>query len=524
VHINGAGTTTISVSQTGNDLYAAATSVSQTLTVSKKEQSITFNNLGDKQVGDEDFTVVAGASSGLPVTFSSSDEGVARIVDGKVHIVGGGSTIITAAQSGNEVYRAAPAVTQQLNVFVPPLVKARGNIEVAVDENGTALITASMVDSGSVSYNGALTLTVDKTSFTCSDIGTPLTVTLSAGDEKGYSSAATATVTVVDQLKPVLTAPSAQHLCYKGEAFSYSLPAVRATDNCGIASISYAVSGATIRTGTGSDASGVFNTGTSTITWTVRDVHGNVSTATTTITVEVLVMASIPDVYALNASVDAKNTLYLGYGPSFLTLSAQAGGGTTPYSYQWSSGQATASIPVSAAGSYSVKVTDAMGCQSNPSALPIEEVSATATTNNGTIDIKVVDVRCGNDNTKVQVCHNGKAICVASAAVQDHLKHGDGMGSCSVASITSVNSITEEVSTYQVQVYPNPVADNLNIRVSKLEAGATVQVYNVQGAVVLSQPLTNTAQSLSVHKLTPGIYYIKLNNGGKVSTQKIIKQ
>jgi len=50
------------------------------------------------------------------------------------------------------------------------------------------------------------------------------------------------------------------------------------------------------------------------------------------------------------------------------------------------------------------------------------------------IEIKIVDVRCGNDNSKVKICHNGKAICVASESVQDHLDHGDELGSCDVAS------------------------------------------------------------------------------------------
>jgi len=51
------------------------------------------------------------------------------------------------------------------------------------------------------------------------------------------------------------------------------------TDNCGIASTSYNITGATTRSGTGLDASGAFNVGVSTIIWTVSDAQGNTSTA-----------------------------------------------------------------------------------------------------------------------------------------------------------------------------------------------------------------------------------------------------
>jgi len=40
--------------------------------------------------------------------------------------------------------------------------------------------------------------------------------------------------------------------------------------------------------------------------------------------------ATIPDVYAMNPAVDLKNTIYTGYGPSSLTITAQPSGGTAP--------------------------------------------------------------------------------------------------------------------------------------------------------------------------------------------------
>jgi hypothetical protein len=57
------------------------------------------------------------------------------------------------------------------------------------------------------------------------------------------------------------------------------------SDNCAIVSTTFKITGATSRTGSGTNASGIFNQGVSTILWTVKDSHGNISTCTTVITV-----------------------------------------------------------------------------------------------------------------------------------------------------------------------------------------------------------------------------------------------
>lgn len=105
IHIKGAGTVNITASQTGNATYLAASPVSQSLTVNKLAQTITFNALPAKRPGDADFNVTATASSGLPVSLGSNNTGVATVTNGLVHITGTGTTIITASQPGNATYK-----------------------------------------------------------------------------------------------------------------------------------------------------------------------------------------------------------------------------------------------------------------------------------------------------------------------------------------------------------------------------------------------------------------------------------
>jgi len=82
----------------------------------KTPQTITFNTLDNKIYGDLDFGLSATASSGLTVTFTSSNTSIATIVGSQVSIVGAGPVTIYADQSGNTTYSAAPQVSQSFNV------------------------------------------------------------------------------------------------------------------------------------------------------------------------------------------------------------------------------------------------------------------------------------------------------------------------------------------------------------------------------------------------------------------------
>ncbi|WP_299668842.1 carbohydrate-binding protein [uncultured Polaribacter sp.] len=82
----------------------------------KTAQNITFSAFSNKQVGGADFNPGATASSGLAVSYISSNPAVATIVNNQIRIVGAGITRITARQNGNDNYRHAPFKHQMLTV------------------------------------------------------------------------------------------------------------------------------------------------------------------------------------------------------------------------------------------------------------------------------------------------------------------------------------------------------------------------------------------------------------------------
>jgi len=134
-NFRGVGTSSITARQAGNATYAPARYI-RTLTVSKGDQTITFDPIPAQALEYPDFNLVATATSGLPVSFSSSDPGVATVTGSQVHITGTGTTVITAAQAGSELWNPAADVQQ------PLVVNATGIDDAFAPENSFNIYSA----------------------------------------------------------------------------------------------------------------------------------------------------------------------------------------------------------------------------------------------------------------------------------------------------------------------------------------------------------------------------------------------
>jgi len=115
--LKGLGTSEITARQAGNATYAPA-KFTRTLTVNKGDQTITFGPIPQKAIGDPDFNLTATATSGLAVSFTSSNPAVATVTGTLVHIIGDGTTVITASQAGSALWNPAPDVPQNLTVII----------------------------------------------------------------------------------------------------------------------------------------------------------------------------------------------------------------------------------------------------------------------------------------------------------------------------------------------------------------------------------------------------------------------
>lgn len=88
-----------------------------------KPQSISFGTLPQKRAGSGAFKILVKSTSGLPVTFESSDPEVADVSDGPLFdylvVKKAGKATITARQSGNAIWAPARPVSRTITVTPP---------------------------------------------------------------------------------------------------------------------------------------------------------------------------------------------------------------------------------------------------------------------------------------------------------------------------------------------------------------------------------------------------------------------
>lgn len=114
-----AGSYTATATVAADTNFEAATSPTFNFEIAKADQTITLAATDSRTTGAAPYALALNASSNLAITYTSSNTSVATISGNTVTIVGPGTTTITANQSGNANFNAAPQATQILTVTQP---------------------------------------------------------------------------------------------------------------------------------------------------------------------------------------------------------------------------------------------------------------------------------------------------------------------------------------------------------------------------------------------------------------------
>jgi hypothetical protein len=150
--------------------------------------------------------------------------------------VGANTVILTVTDnSGNQ--SSATAIVTVVD-SVKPIALCQ-NVTVQLDENGNATVAASQVNNGSSDACGIASMTLDHTSFSCTNIGSSNPVVLTVTDNHGNSSTCSSVITIQDTRPPTavcsnitVSLDATGHVTITGNDVGAS-----STDNCGIASI-----------------------------------------------------------------------------------------------------------------------------------------------------------------------------------------------------------------------------------------------------------------------------------------------
>jgi len=394
------------------------------------------------------------------------------------------------------------------------------SISIELDANGQASIQASDLDAGSHDACGIASISIDKSSFDCSNVGNN-SVRLTVVDNNGNSSSCLANVSVADHIAPIAKCKSFTLELSGGSGIvSPSDVDGGSSDACGIASMSVSPNSFTCA-----------NSGLNVVTLTVIDNNGNSSSCQANVLVNIQPSSSIAVIPANNTYTGGiPNNIYLGYGSQSVTLQANANGGSG-FTYSWSpaAGLSSSSVaaPVftpTAAGNYTFTVTikNSNGCITK-----------------SMVSLCVKDARA--EKGKILLCHvppgnagNPQLLSIAASAVPAHLTQhsGDQLGSCASYCGVASRSIDEQVAgeliiakSFEMIVYPNPFENEFITRIESEHSDfADLFIFDVTGRMlkVLTNQPTNTDIRIN-ENFNNGIYFVQVKVGDEYKMIKVIK-
>ncbi len=199
----------------------APTAVCNNITVTLDEDGIAMIDVSDIDGGSTDNCTVISTEIDIE-QFDCSNIGTNDV------------TLTVIDQDGNESTCVA-TVTVEEGIFPPNAVCQ--NVTVTLMQDGTATVLPTAFDGGSSGIRCFDGLSIDRDSFDCDDIGTPIQITFTVTNAAGDTDSCIALVNVVDGLAPTIVCPEDQTVVSTGP---YELPdyittgEAVATDNCTI--------------------------------------------------------------------------------------------------------------------------------------------------------------------------------------------------------------------------------------------------------------------------------------------------
>ena len=145
-----AGTCIIAANQVGNTNYNAAIQATQTITIGKGSQTLSFGAVPSVNVGGIGTLSAIGGASGNPVVFTSKTPAICTTSGANGNIITGvavGTCIIAADQIGNLNYYPATEATQNLSVTVASFLLVVNNANYA---NGTVYSDIGGISCGTI--------------------------------------------------------------------------------------------------------------------------------------------------------------------------------------------------------------------------------------------------------------------------------------------------------------------------------------------------------------------------------------
>jgi len=475
-----------------NDGYGGSTNQSFTITV---------NDITKPIVLTQDITVSLDSIGQVSITPQQIDNGTTdnsgsftlSFDAGQGHFTCadvGPNTVTLVATDASSNFATATAVVTVVDTMAPTAVAK--DFVLDLDDQGTGNLAVSQINNGSTDNCSIPNLSLDKTNFTCADVGVQQ-VTLTATDNSGNVSTATANVTVRDITSPVVFTQNVTVTLDANGTGSVTASQFDngSTDACGIDPNGYSLVLNAPR-GTSIDFANLTcaDVGVHTVTLQVTDNNGLVSSGTATLTVEDNVIPTLTGPANINTVATSASGAVVIY--------------TSPVGLDNCTPTTTMIAGLASGSTFPIGITPVTYTVTDPSG------------NSASYTFNVVVIGSGEDDD-----HGDHHDDDDHSDNDDdhHNGHGDNNG--------DDDHNGSESNKTKVIIYPNPVEDEAEVALNiKKKGEGEVKVYDYKGHKIFSKKVKNLKKGVKVNmkgKKT-GNYYVRIKYKGKTYTATLFKK
>lgn len=90
--------------------------------------------------------------------------------------------------------------------------------------------------------------------------------------------------------------------------------------------------------------------------------------------------------------------------------------------------------------------------------------------------------------------------------------------------INEADSITRSMN---YELYPNPLKDKLTVTFLNGDPApgeATIEIYDIMGRLLTDSDVESRTTAIDFSKYNKGIYFVRVLEGGKVTTSRVVKE
>jgi len=257
----------------------------------------------------------------------------------------------------------------------------------------------------------------------------------------------------------------------------------------------------------------------STTIYTVTVTGTNSCTSSASVTI---------DAYPLSINVNTPAPT-CGTAVTLNSTNNYAGSGTLTYSWLPTNGLSASNVasPIADPSSttmYSVTLTSSEGCTATTSlTVTVDTAAIPVITQSGSILYSTA-------GTSYQWYLNGNQISGATGQFYAPLSPGaysvtvTYANGCSASSkVLNYTAINELSNSFYISIFPNPTYDNIIIEDNFYVKNQIISIYDIQGQLLLQQPMLQVKTNINISTFSNGIYFLKVETEKGVVVKKFVK-